>query len=92
MRPVVILGRGASGKSTLAERLAELTGLSLIELDKISWQPAAPESYPSRNDALNRAVTVRKRTVVNSELLVGSFVIYCRRENIYGCYGIPTAW
>jgi adenylate kinase family enzyme len=39
MRRVVILGRGASGKSTLARRLGELTGLPVIEVDKIFWQP-----------------------------------------------------
>lgn len=39
MKRVVILGRGASGKSTLAIRLGELTGLPVIELDKVFWQP-----------------------------------------------------
>jgi adenylate kinase family enzyme len=39
MKRVVILGRGASGKSTLAKRLGEITGLPVIELDKIFWQP-----------------------------------------------------
>jgi adenylate kinase family enzyme len=36
---VVILGRGASGKSTLALRLGEITGLPVIELDKVFWRP-----------------------------------------------------
>jgi adenylate kinase family enzyme len=39
MRQVVILGRGVSGKSTLAARLGEITGLPVIELDKIFWRP-----------------------------------------------------
>lgn len=39
MRRVVILGPGASGKSTLAIHLAEITGLPFIELDKIFWGP-----------------------------------------------------
>jgi adenylate kinase family enzyme len=39
MRRVVILGRGASGKSTLAKRLGDITGLPVIEVDKIFWQP-----------------------------------------------------
>jgi adenylate kinase family enzyme len=38
MKRVVILGRGASGKSTLARRLGNITGLPVIELDKIFWQ------------------------------------------------------
>ena len=39
MQRLVILGRGASGKSTLAKRLGEITGLPVIELDKLFWQP-----------------------------------------------------
>jgi hypothetical protein len=39
MKRVVILGRGASGKSTLARQLGEVTGLPVIEVDKIFWQP-----------------------------------------------------
>jgi adenylate kinase family enzyme len=39
MKRVVILGPGASGKSTLAARLGEITGLSVIELDKVFWRP-----------------------------------------------------
>lgn len=39
MKRVVILGRGGSGKSTLALRLGKITGLPVIELDKIFWQP-----------------------------------------------------
>jgi len=38
VKRVLILGRGASGKSTLASRLSEVTGLPVIELDKIFWQ------------------------------------------------------
>ena len=39
MQRVVILGPGASGKSTLARQLGELTGLPVIELDKVFWRP-----------------------------------------------------
>ena len=39
MKRVVILGRGASGKSTLAVSLGEITGLPVIELDKVFWRP-----------------------------------------------------
>jgi adenylate kinase family enzyme len=38
MRRVVILGPGASGKSTLARQLGGITGIPVIELDKIFWQ------------------------------------------------------
>jgi hypothetical protein len=38
MKRVVILGRGACGKSTLARCWGELTGLPVIELDKVFWR------------------------------------------------------
>jgi adenylate kinase family enzyme len=39
MKRAVILGRGASGKSTLARCLGEITGLPVVELDKSFWRP-----------------------------------------------------
>ena len=39
MRRVVILGPGASGKSRLAIHLGRITGLPVIELDKVFWRP-----------------------------------------------------
>jgi adenylate kinase family enzyme len=39
MKRVVILGPGGSGKSTLAVYLGDITGLRVIELDKVFWQP-----------------------------------------------------
>ena len=39
MRRVVIFGPGASGKSTLAIQLSQITGLPVIELDKEFWRP-----------------------------------------------------
>jgi adenylate kinase family enzyme len=39
VKRVAILGRGGSGKSTLAAKLGQITGLPVIELDKIFWQP-----------------------------------------------------
>jgi len=41
MKRVLILGRGASGKSTLARRLGEITGLPVVELDKAFWRPGS---------------------------------------------------
>src|SRR5258708_35263784 len=57
MKRVVILGRGASGKSTLARRLGDITGLPVIELDKVFWRPGL-------------AATPRDQWVVVQERLV----------------------
>jgi len=41
MKRVVIIGPGASGKSTLAGQLGEIAGLRVVELDKIFWRPGS---------------------------------------------------
>ena len=52
MRRVVVFGTTGSGKSTVAERLAERTGLRVIELDALfwgrDWQPAPVELFRHR--------------------------------------------
>src|SRR5438552_18563204 len=44
MKRVVIIGPGASGKSTLARQLGEITGLRVIEVDKLFWRPGLVET------------------------------------------------
>jgi len=44
MKRVVIVGPGASGKSVLARQLGEITGLRVIELDKLFWQSGLVET------------------------------------------------
>lgn len=44
---VVILGPGASGKSTLAVRLRQITGLPVIELDQRFWRPGLAATPPA---------------------------------------------
>jgi adenylate kinase family enzyme len=39
MKKVLIIGSGGSGKTTLAERLGEKTGIKVIHLDTLYWQP-----------------------------------------------------
>ena len=46
MKRVVILGRGAAGKSMVAARLGQVTGLSVIELDRHFWKPG-PNATPA---------------------------------------------
>ena len=39
MKRVMIIGCGGAGKSTLARKLGEKTGLSVVHLDQIWWEP-----------------------------------------------------
>jgi adenylate kinase family enzyme len=39
MRRVIIIGSGGAGKSTLAVRLGEATGIEVVHLDKLHWKP-----------------------------------------------------
>ena len=39
MERVMIIGCGGAGKSTLARALGEITGLPVVHLDKIWWEP-----------------------------------------------------
>ncbi|WP_323845752.1 adenylate kinase [Microbulbifer magnicolonia] len=43
MKKVAIFGNAGGGKSTLARRLAETTGLPLFSLDKIQYRPGGAE-------------------------------------------------
>ena len=39
MKKVLIIGSGGAGKSTLAARLGEKTGIEVVHLDKLHWKP-----------------------------------------------------
>jgi adenylate kinase family enzyme len=41
---IMIIGCGGSGKSTLARKLHRITGLPLIHLDRLYWQPGWVET------------------------------------------------
>ncbi|MDF2890420.1 MAG: topology modulation protein [Clostridia bacterium] len=39
MKKILIIGSGGAGKSTLARKLGDITGIDIVHLDKIFWQP-----------------------------------------------------
>lgn len=39
MKRVIIIGCGGAGKSTLARKMGELTGIPVIHLDQLFWKP-----------------------------------------------------
>ncbi len=68
MRKIVVIGTTGSGKSTLAGKLAERTGLRVIELDQLywgrDWQPAPLELFRHR---------VERETKGDSWIVVGNY-------------------
>jgi adenylate kinase family enzyme len=68
MQRVLILGRGASGKSTLARHLGEITGLPVIELDKIFWGPNLVPTSRERWIEIQRTLVERERWILDGDL------------------------
>ena len=68
MKRVVILGRGASGKSTLARRLGEITGLPVVELDKVFWRPGLAATSREEWVAAQGLLIAKDRWIVDGDL------------------------
>lgn len=65
MQRVDILGRGGAGKSTLAMRLGDLTGLPVVELDQHFWQPGLVPLGPVEWVEVQRQLIVRDRWILD---------------------------
>jgi adenylate kinase family enzyme len=68
MKRVVIIGRGASGKSTLARRLGEITGLPVTEVDKIFWQPGLSATPRQQWIEMQEQLVTRDRWIIEGDL------------------------
>lgn len=52
MKRVIIIGCGGAGKSTLAQKLGEKTGLPVVHLDKLYWKPGWVKRTPEEFDPI----------------------------------------
>jgi len=68
MRRVVILGRGASGKSTLAIRLGEIAALPVIQLDKIFWQEGLKTTPRDRWITVQENLVAKESWIMDGDL------------------------
>jgi hypothetical protein len=68
MERVVIVGRGASGKSTLARKLGDITGLPVTEIDKIFWQPGLIATPRQQWIEMQEQLAVRDRWILPRHL------------------------
>lgn len=63
MLRVMIVGQPGSGKSTLARKLGQLTGLPIIHIDTIHWQPRWVERSWGEKTHLCREIEARERWI-----------------------------
>jgi adenylate kinase family enzyme len=68
MQRVVILGRGASGKSTLARALGAITNLPVLELDKLFWQPGLLPTSRETWSAIQQELAAREQWIMDGDL------------------------
>src|SRR5689334_773957 len=68
MKRVIVVGPGASGKSTLAARLGQITGLPVIELDKLFWRPGLAVTPPGEWAALQRQLAAQESWIMDGDL------------------------
>lgn len=64
----MILGPGAAGKSTLAARLGEMTGLPVIELDKHFWRPGLAATPRNQWAAIQRQLAAQESWIMDGDL------------------------
>ena len=68
MKRVVILGRGAAGKSVLAARLGQVTGLPVIDLDEHFWQPGLNGTPPAEWAHTQSELAGREAWIMDGDL------------------------
>jgi adenylate kinase family enzyme len=68
MNRVAILGRGAAGKSALAQRLSYALDLPVIELDSIFWQPGLPPTPEQDWAEIQRKFVAPDRWIIDGDL------------------------
>ena len=68
MKRVVILGRGAAGKLTLARQLGEVAGLPVVELDKIFWRSGLSPTPRAEWIELQQTLIQKEEWILDGDL------------------------
>ena len=65
MKRVAVFGNTGGGKSTLARRLAELSGLPLYPLDLIQYKPGGEEVSPAEFLQIHTELLQREAWIID---------------------------
>ena len=65
MARVLVIGSGGAGKSTLARRLAERTGLPAVHLDRLYWRPGWESTPPEEWDGTVARLAAEPRWIMD---------------------------
>jgi adenylate kinase family enzyme len=65
MKRVLVIGHPGAGKSTLARKLGEITGLPVIHLDKEFWRPGWVSTPPHEWDRRTEGLINRESWVID---------------------------
>ena len=68
MNRVVVVGRGGSGKSTFSHQLGVVTGLPVIELDKLFWDESLSALTPDEWTSRQSRVTSEEEWIMDGDL------------------------
>ncbi|MGV9408787.1 adenylate kinase [Nocardia sp. NPDC003693] len=68
MQRVVVLGRGGAGKSRFAARLGAVTGVPVIELDKLFWPPDLTPLPAHRWREIQQQLVSEKTWILDGDL------------------------
>ena len=61
----MIIGCGGAGKSTLARKLGEKTGLPVVHLDKLFWRPGWESVSKEEFDALHQRELAKEKWIID---------------------------
>lgn len=68
VKRVIVVGPGASGKSTLAVRLGQISGLPVIELDKVFWRAGIAATPREEWAAIQRRLAAQESWIMDGDL------------------------
>ncbi len=68
MQRVVIVGPGASGKSTLAGQLGAITGLPVVQLDQMFWRPGLSATPRDQWLEMQKRLVAEEKWILDGDL------------------------